>query len=398
MQVLRLLPLVLASLVLASQAPLAPHAEADAVDVSNEPWTSKYGAQTDLPYSGPLSFGHMPYTRCLEDASAKFDIAVFGFPFDTTVSYRPGARFGPFGIRTASRWVHSTIYPLAWGKSPSELGAEIIDCGDVPLTPFDNEKALDQMESAYTTLLGRPVASDANATTITARSASLSLDGRPHPAIVTLGGDHTITLPILRSLSKYYGKISVIHFDSHFDTGRMGNSSTKYERVMHGSYFSVAYEEGHMTNNSIHGGIRQKMRDQSTIQQDEEVGFQVISAEDLDDYGLETVVSTIRSRVGDGPVYLSLDIDVIDPAFAPATGTPEAGGWTVREMKRIIRGLTGLNFVGADLVEVAPSYDNADVTSIVASDLVYDFLVMMQMEAPPPKHKGPLWEKYEKKA
>ncbi|TRM61274.1 hypothetical protein BD626DRAFT_570930 [Schizophyllum amplum] len=388
MQVLRLLPIVLASIALASQVPLSAPAAARAVDVSKEPWTSKYGSQEDLGYSGPLSFSHMPYTRCLDDASAQFDIAILGFPFDTTVSYRPGARFGPYGIRSGSRRQRPEGWTLAWGKSPVELGATMIDCGDVPLSAYDNEKALDQMEAAYTTLLGRPVASGATATGITARSASLALDGVAHPAIVTLGGDHTITLPILRSLSKYYGKISVIHFDSHFDTGKSGNS-TKYERVTHGSYFTVAYEEGCMTDRSVHGGIRQKMRDQQSVRHDEEVGFQVISAEDIDDYGLDNVVKAIRERVGDTAVYLTLDIDVIDPAFAPATGTPEAGGWTVREMKRILRGLTGLNFVGADLVEVAPAYDNADVTSIAAADLVHDFLAMIQMSAPPPKHNGP---------
>ncbi|KAI5830433.1 Arginase/deacetylase [Schizophyllum commune Tattone D] len=389
MQVLRLLPLVLASLALASQTPLtAPDAER-VVDVSKEPWTSKYGSQEDLGYSGPLSFSHMPYSRCLDDANARFDIAILGFPFDTTVSYRPGARFGPYGIRSGSRRQRPDGWTLAWGQSPTELGASLIDCGDVPLSAYDNLKALDQMEAAYTTLLGRPVASAAKATRITSRSASLALDGVPHPAIVTLGGDHTITLPILRSLSKFYGKVSVIHFDSHFDTGKSGNETGKYERITHGSYFTVAYEEGHMTNRSVHGGIRQKMRDHLQLRHDEDVGFEVISAEDIDDYGLDNVVSAIRARVGDTPVYLTLDIDVIDPAFAPATGTPEAGGWSVREMKRILRGLTGLNFVGADLVEVAPAYDNADVTSIAAADLVHDFLAMIQMEAPPPKHNGP---------
>ncbi|KAL1747660.1 hypothetical protein HDZ31DRAFT_80234 [Schizophyllum fasciatum] len=381
-----------ASFPLFSLVPLAAPGAQRVVDVSKEPWTSKYGSQEDLGYSGPLSFSHMPYSRCLDDASARFDIAILGFPFDTTVSYRPGARFGPYGIRSGSRRQRPEGWTLAWGKSPVDLGATLIDCGDVPLSAYDNVKALDQMEAAYTTLLGRPVASEATATRITSRSASLALDGAPHPAIVTLGGDHTITLPILRSLSKYYGKISRllgVKLTNLVDTGKSPNGTSKYERITHGSYFTVAYEEGHMTNRSVHGGIRQKMRDQLQLRHDESVGFEVISAEDIDDYGLDNVVSAIRARVGDTPVYLSLDIDVIDPAFAPATGTPEAGGWTVREMKRILRGLTGLNFVGADLVEVAPAYDNADVTSIAAADLVHDFLAMIQMDAPPPKHSGP---------
>ncbi|KII86784.1 hypothetical protein PLICRDRAFT_55683 [Plicaturopsis crispa FD-325 SS-3] len=381
-------PLLVAAHTHHDQAPLtAP------IDISQEPWASKYGAQSDLGYTGPLSFSHLPYTRCLEDASRAFDIGILGFPFDTTVSYRPGARFGPFAIRSGSRRQSGRGWTLAWNTSPSELGSSLLDCGDVPLSAYDNDKAIDQMEAAYSSLLERPVFGGEAGTAYKPRTAVFAQDGKEHPRLVTLGGDHTIVLPILRSLRKVYGPVSVIHFDAHLDTGGPGWSAE--DTVTHGSYFAAAWHENLITNTSIHGGIRQKMGGASAIEHDTSVGFQVISTEDIDDWGINQVIQTIRSRVGTGPVYFSLDIDVIDPGFAPATGTPEAGGWTVREVKRIIRGLSGLNFVGADVVEVAPAYDHADVTGIVAADIVHDFLIMMQSDAPPPVHVGP-FSKYDR--
>ncbi|KAJ7269545.1 arginase deacetylase [Mycena rebaudengoi] len=352
-------------------------------DVTNEEWANKYGNQHDLAYTGPLSFSHLPYAKCLEDASQLFDIAILGFPFDTTTSYRPGARFGPRYIRMGSSG--SIGYTIAWGRNPSEYGARIIDCGDVPLTRMDNAKAIDQMEVAYSTLLAREVQGETKS-----RTAAMAIDGKEHPRIVTLGGDHTIVLPILRSLYKVYGPISVIHFDAHFDTSNVAGV-TGQERVSHGSYFSIAAEEHLMTNTSIHGGIRQKMHG-DMVEHDESVGFAVISSEDIDDYGIHNVIKKIRDRVGTGPVYLSLDIDVIDPGMAPATGTPEAGGWTTREVKRILRGLAGLNLVGCDIVEVAPAYDVAEITSMTAAKIVGDFLQMLQADEPPRPHIGPFQE------
>ncbi|KAF7309767.1 hypothetical protein MIND_00348600 [Mycena indigotica] len=355
------------------------------IDVSTEPWTSKFGPQVDLGYTGPLSFSHLPYSRCLDDGLARFDIGLLGFPFDTTTSYRPGARFGPFAIRSGSRRQGLARSTLAWGTSPEEEGAAILDCGDVPLSAYDNVKALDQMEAAYSTLLARPVQGGTSAA-YKPSTAAFALDGKEHPRLVTLGGDHTIVLPILRALHEVYGPISVIHFDAHLDTWPPFSVD---EPVTHGTFFTVAAAEGLMTNTSIHAGIRCKMNGFSDIEHDESVGFQVISTEDIDDYGIAAVINTIRKRIGKSPVYLSLDIDVLDPGYAPATGTIEPGGWTVREVKRILRGLSGLNFVGADIVEVAPAYDSADITGIAAADIVYDFLAMMQLPSPPSPHVGP---------
>ncbi|KAH9937341.1 Arginase/deacetylase [Fomitopsis serialis] len=355
-------------------------------------WLKKYGKQIDQAFSGPLSFSHLPYSRCLEDPSAEFDIAVLGMPFDTAVTYRPGARFGPYAIRSGSRRQRETRgYTLAWKVNPYELGSRIIDCGDVPVSPFDNALAVDQMEVAYSSLLARGAANNDAAVHPDAVRA-FAKDGKEHPRIITLGGDHTIVLPILRSLNKVYGPVSVIHFDAHLDTWpAYPGTTTDQSRVTHGTFFYLAQEEGLMTNTSIHAGIRCKLQGYGDIENDETVGFQLISSDDIDDHGVNAIIKRIRDRIGDSPVYLSFDIDVIDPGLAPATGTPEAGGWTTREVKRIIRGLAGLNFVGADIVEVAPAYDNAEITGIAAADIVHDFLSMFLTHEPPKAPTSHSW-------
>ncbi|KZV60402.1 Arginase/deacetylase [Peniophora sp. CONT] len=347
-------------------------------------WLEKYGEQIDLGYTGPLSFSHAEYARCLQEPEKAFDIAILGMPFDTTTSYRPGARFGPTGIRMGARRQHvGRGYTLSWGLDPYLQGAKVIDCGDIPLNGYDNAVAIDQMEVAYSTLLAHPVAKDAAAAAADV-TASLALDGRAHPRVLTLGGDHTIVLPILRSLNKVYGPVSVIHFDAHLDTWKPAiESISEQSRITHGSFFYIAHEENLIRNASIHGGIRCKMAGETDIQNDESVGFKVVSSDDIDDLGIAEVIRRIRSHIGTNPVYVTLDIDTIDPGLAPATGTPEAGGWTTREVKRIIRGLAGMNIVGADIVEVAPAYDTADITSIAAADIAHDFLAAMLSSEPP---------------
>ncbi|KAJ7242576.1 arginase deacetylase [Mycena haematopus] len=349
------------------------------LEAAPQTWLEKYGQQIDQPFSGPLAFSHLPYTRCLEDETELFDIAILGMPFDTGVSYRPGARFGPYAIRSGSRRQREARgYTMSWGNNPYNLGVKIVDCGDVPVNPFDNALAVDQMEVAYSTLLSRPTVATS------ALKQPPALDGADHPRIVSLGGDHTIVLPILRALHKKYGPISVIHFDAHLDTwAGYAGGVTDQSKVTHGTFFYLAQEEGLIANTSIHAGIRCKLAGTEDLENDEAVGFQLISTDDIDDLGTAEIIRRIRERVGTTPVYLSLDIDVIDPGIAPATGTPEAGGWTTRELKRIIRGLAGLNFVGADLVEVSPAYDVAEVTAIAAADLVHDFLSMFLSDKPP---------------
>ncbi|KAJ7070502.1 arginase deacetylase [Mycena amicta] len=358
-----------------SPSPQLPLSTSDAFD-TEQTWLEKYGPQIDQPFSGPLSFAHLPYTRCLDDSAVKFDIAILGMPFDTGVTYRPGARFGPFAIRSGSRRQRASRgYSMSWGFNPyaSASGAKIIDCGDVPVSPFDNALAVDQMEVAYSTLLSRPPA--------TATESEL---GWKHPRIVSLGGDHTIVLPILRALYRKYGPINLIHFDAHLDTwpGYPGGT-TNQSQITHGTFLYLAHQEGIITNTSIHAGVRTRLAGPQDLENDEQVGFQVISADDIDELGVPEIVGRIRERVGSGPVYLSLDIDVLDPSVAPGTGTPEPAGWHARELKRILRGMAGLNFVGADLVEVSPAYDSAEVTTTVAADLVHDFLSMFLTDEPP---------------
>jgi len=348
-------------------------------------WGEKYGPQYDLEFSGPLSFSHLPYIKCLEQTESLFDVAILGIPFDTAVSYRPGARFGPHAIRSGSRRLLPMAgYTLPWGLSPYDQGVKILDCGDVPVSPFDNALAIDQMEVAYSTLLRRPPHTEKSIGTEVTKA--LAIDGVGHPRIISLGGDHTIVLPILRSLYKIYGPISVIHFDAHLDTwapaGLFGRPTTDQARINHGTFFYIAQEEGLISNHSIHAGIRCNFLGPEDLENDRQVGFTLISADDIDDLGVNEVVRRIRERVGDRAVYLSLDIDVIDPGLAPGTGTPEIGGWTTRELKRIIRGLIGLNLVGADIVEVSPAYDNGEITGLAAANFVHDLLSLFHAQRP----------------
>ncbi|KZO91868.1 arginase deacetylase [Calocera viscosa TUFC12733] len=363
-------------------------------ELSANTFFAKYGAQVDLPFSGPLSFAHLPYSRCLDPSPAPgysttpaFDIALLGMPFDTSVSYRPGARFGPFGIRAGSRRIRPMrSWTMYWESDPYGSGV-VLDCGDVPVAISDNALALGQMEAAYDSLLHRPMMS-ANAS----YTAGFAKDGKEHPRVITLGGDHTVVLPILRSLNKVYGPVTVIHFDSHLDTWTpfnypgVGDDENSISAITHGSFFWKAWTEGLMTRRNVHGGIRCKFSGPGDLEHDAEVGFALITTDDIEYLGSKGIADAIRARVGDGPVYLSVDIDVIDPALAPATGTPEAGGWTVREFKAILRGLAGLNFVGADIVEVAPAYDtNAETTALIAADIVHEFISMFLADGPVPE-------------
>ncbi|KDN37196.1 hypothetical protein RSAG8_10328, partial [Rhizoctonia solani AG-8 WAC10335] len=350
-------------------------------DEEFQTWAKKYGAQFDMNFSGPLSFAHLPYSKCLESENEHqlFDIAVLGMPFDSAVSYRPGARFGPYGIRSGSRRISPARgYTTAWGYNPYKQDAVVRDCGDVPIVPFNMQYAMDQMQTAYSTLIQREVATKSSSLPTFRKLAN---DGKLHPRIITLGGDHAVILPILRSLHEVYGEIAVVHFDSHLDTwpvlGYYGNKDSSV--VTHGTMFWTAMTEGLIAKgNSIHAGIRCKMTGIQDIEHDQDVGFSMITTDDIDELGADGIADRIKKHVGDKPVYLSLDIDVIDPAFAPATGTPEPGGWTTREVKRILRGLTGLNVVGADVVEVAPACNYAaETTSLVAADIVHEMLSIL---------------------
>jgi len=265
--------------------------------------------------------------------------------------------------------------------NPFNSWAKVLDCGDIPVTSYDNTWALHQIEEGHNSILSRAPATDAN-------KAGPSKHGKTLPRVITLGGDHTITLPLLRSINRAYGPISVIHFDSHLDTWKpkvFGGSPSRVASINHGTYFYHAAQEGLLANDSnIHAGIRTTLSGPSDYENDGYCGFEIVEAREIDTIGMDGIIKKIRERVGTRePVYLSLDIDTLDPAFAPATGTPETGGWSTRELRTILRGLDGINLIAADVVEVAPAYDtNAEHTTMAAADALYEIMSLMVKKGP----------------
>jgi agmatinase len=298
-------------------------------------------------FAGPDTFARLPRLDEVERAA----VAVLGVPFDAGVSYRPGARFGPAAIRGASKALRP--YHPYLDVEPWDLH-QVVDAGDVACNPFDIAEALGQIESAASEVLRR------------ARW------------LVTLGGDHTIALPLLRALHARHGPIALVHFDAHLDTWDtyFGAAYT------HGTPFRRATEEGLLAiDSSVHLGIRGGLYARSDLAEDADLGFTVISAVDIARRGVDDAINRVRARVAGMPVYVSVDIDVLDPAHAPGTGTPEPGGLTSRELQLILRGFDGLNLVGADIVEVAPPYDHAELTALSAAAVAYEFLGLFALAA-----------------
>ncbi|KAG6876358.1 hypothetical protein C0992_013236 [Termitomyces sp. T32_za158] len=350
----------------------------------------------DAVFAGIPTFAKLPWVQCLtKQRDIPFDIAFLGAPFDTGTSYRPGARFGPAGIRQGSRRL--TLYggynvPLE--VNPFKSGLRIVDCGDIPVVSYDNKHAIRQIEEGHKDLLQREAYLSLAHDHLTGRRlVPFSLDGKTHPRIITLGGDHTIVLPLLRSIHSVYGPISVIHFDSHLDTWMpsvFGGAPSEQAAINHGTYFYWATQEGLIRNGSSIASILclscfLALYFLADYDNDDASGFQRIEAREIDTIGTGGIIKKIRETVGDLPVYLSIDIDCIDPAFAPATGTPETGGWSTRELRTIIQGLDGLHIISADIVEVAPAYDtNAELTTMAAADVLFDVLSIM-VKTPPGK-------------
>lgn len=296
---------------------------------------------TQVPrFAGPPTFARLPRIDEVSDV----DVAVVGVPFDACVSYRPGARFGPAHVRESSRLLRP--YNPAMKVEPFAV-QQVVDAGDIAANPFSIEEAIGQIESGALGLLERA------------------------DRIITIGGDHTIALPLLRAMAHKHGPVAVVHFDAHLDTWDtyFGAAYT------HGTPFRRASEEGTIDRSGcLHVGTRGPLYSTRDLLDDEEIGFQVVPSVEIDDLGARGILERIRGRVQDRPVYVSVDIDVLDPAFAPGTGTPEAGGMTSRELLAVLRGFADLNLVGADVVEVAPIYDHAEITGIAASHVVYELL------------------------
>jgi agmatinase len=309
-----------------------PHEPVGPVDASVNP-----------RYAGIATFARLPR---IEDVP-RADVAIVGIPFDTGVSYRPGARFGPSHVRESSRLLRP--YNPAQDVSPF-AEAQVVDAGDIPANPFDIGEAVADIETAATDL------------------------GARVDRIVSVGGDHTIALPLLRALTKKHGPVAVLHFDAHLDTWDTYFGAP----ITHGTPFRRASEEGLIDlTASCHVGTRGPLYSKQDLDDDERLGFSIVSSVDIEERGIEAAIERVRRRVGDRPLYISIDIDVLDPAHAPGTGTPEAGGMTSRELLRMLRALSDLDVVGADVVEVSPAYDHAQLTGIAASHVVYELVTLM---------------------
>lgn len=294
-------------------------------------------------YAGIATFALLPR---LEDV-ASADIIVAGVPFDSGVSYRPGARFGPAHVRESSRLLRP-YNPVADVSPFAEM--QVADAGDIAVNPFSIAEAVREIE---------------------ARAGALTATGS---RLLVIGGDHTVALPLLRNVARTHGPVAVVHFDAHLDTW-----DTYFDApVTHGTPFRRASEEGLIDlTASLHIGIRGPLYGKSDLDDDARLGFACIGAHEVEREGMARAIERMHARVGDKPVYISIDIDVLDPAHAPGTGTPEAGGLTSRELLEFIRALRTHQIVGADVVEVSPAYDHAQLTGIAAAHVAYELITTM---------------------
>ncbi|VVJ17050.1 Guanidinobutyrase (EC [Amycolatopsis camponoti] len=296
-------------------------------------------------FAGFATFARLPRIDQVEHA----DVAVVGVPFDSGVSYRPGARFGPAAVREASRLLRP--YHPELDVSPFEE-RQVVDAGDIAINPFNIGEAIETLQQEAEAL-------QANGT-----------------RLVTVGGDHTIALPLLRAAAKRHGPVALLHFDAHLDTW-----DTYFgEPYTHGTPFRRASEEGILDTSALsHVGTRGPLYGKRDLEEDRRLGFGIVTSGDVLRRGVAETVDALRQRIGDRPLYISVDIDVLDPAHAPGTGTPEAGGMTSRELLEILRGLRDLNLIGADVVELAPAYDHAEITAIAASHVAYDLVSLLSL-------------------
>src|SRR5918994_317721 len=296
-------------------------------------------------FSGVRTFMRLPNVRDLENA----DAAIVGAPFDTGATFRARTRFGPEGIRSASallRRYNPSLDVAIFDR------LSVIDFGDVPVVPGYIDESYRRIEEGL-----KPI-HDAGVTP------------------VVLGGDHSIALPELRAAAAVHEPLALVQFDSHPDTwdAYFGQNHT------HGTPFRRAVEEGLLEpSRSIQVGMRGSIYDKGDWDDAREMGFDLVPADEVRQLGISNVIDRIHERVGDARTYVSFDVDFVDPAFAPGTGTPEIGGFTSREAQELVRGLAGLEIVGCDLVEVYPSYDPAQITALLAANIAHDFLSLIAL-------------------
>jgi len=307
----------------------------------------KYGPADSMVtprFSGVRTYARLPH---VVDIDQDVDVAVIGVPFDTGGTYRVGARFGPEHIRSAS----ALMRPYHYASHVAVFEQlSVVDYGDLPVVPGYIEESQRRITKALLEVLSAGV---------------IPID---------LGGDHSIALPELRAFAEVYGKVALIQLDSHSDT----NSAYFNLPHTHGTPFFHAVKEGLIdTSHSIQVGLRGPIYSEREYEIPREMGMDVVTAIDAHELGMAALADRIAARVADTKVFLSFDIDFIDPAYAPATGTPEIGGFTTWEAQSILRRLGGINYVGFDVVEVIPEYDVAENTSFVAANVVYEFLALL---------------------
>jgi guanidinobutyrase len=294
-------------------------------------------------FAGPGTMMRLPAV----DSAAGMDVVFIGIPLDIGTSNRSGTRFGPKQIRAES--VLMRPYNM-WTRAAPFDSLRVGDLGDVPVNTFDLKDSVERITTFYNNLLTHDVVP------------------------LTLGGDHTLTLPVLRSIARRHGPVGLIHVDAHADI----NDHMFGEKIAHGTPFRRAVEEGLIDpHRTWQIGLRGTGYTAEDFDWARDRGFTVIQAEELWHRSAAPLIEQARTALGDGPVYLSFDIDSLDPGFAPGTGTPEIGGLTPIQALEIIRGCRGLNLVGADLVEVSPPYDPQGNTALLAANLLYEMLCVL---------------------
>ena len=296
-------------------------------------------------FAGIKTFMRLPHVTTTEGV----DVAIVGVPFDTGASYRVGARFGPEAIRSVSALLrhHNEVLDVSIFDHCS-----VVDYGDLPVNPGYIEDSYKMIEDGLLPIL----------------------DGGVTP--IMLGGDHSVTLPELRAMAKTHGPVALIHFDSHTDTGdkRFGRKYT------HGTPFRRAVEEKLiLVDHSIQVGMRGSIYSRDSLDDARKMGFDLVTTVEAQEQGIGDLIQRIRDRTGAAKAFVTFDIDFVDPAYAPGTGTPEVGGFTSSEALRVVRGLRDLDLVGFDLVEVLPQYDPSRITALLAANIVYEFISLIAL-------------------
>lgn len=298
-------------------------------------------------FAGRGTMLRLPATESLPQGLDGLDAVFLGVPLDIGTSQRAGTRYGPRSIRNESVMIRP--YNMGTGAAPFD-SLSVADAGDVAINTYHLLESVRIIEEAYDELLRRPIIP------------------------LTLGGDHTITLPILRAIARKHGPVGLVHVDAHTDT----NDHMFGEKIAHGTTFRRAVEEGLLDcRRVVQIGQRAQGYSAGDFQWGVDQGFRLVQAEQCWHRSLAPLMDEVRVQLGSGPVYLTFDIDGIDPAWAPGTGTPEVGGLTSIQALEIVRGCQGLNLVGGDLVEVSPPYDQSGNTAQLAANLLYEMLCVL---------------------